>query len=552
MNTLQRLDAELAFTPATTGPSSNEEKNNANHLQPIAPLRPKKRDSRPASGWKRGSKGAVSLLAPRSNYNTALLMGCSGWPSWNTKDQHALHYAYTLPPITTAAVLVALWANTDLEIKRLQPYVDLVHGNSPPHRSLLLDYTRTSNFLVWSDAVSNKHCYAVTIASLMVLVSLPLQPLVAALLVVRDTWVQEPDVTLKSHQSIGLDNDTHYRDPTSFLTAASYVSASVLYNLADPPFVKGKYTVARFQLPTNLVTNGTAFANTTAIKSETDCQPAEVLIRQHATLSSFLNSVQLYFGFSIIMASATFCYPSIALWDVNVSIDLASGNVTDVKEIRPFTSQSNFLSYSRNLTGAPLNGPALNGTYLNFTQDNEFINGRRNATQLQLPVAVYQAGQLSEGGTTMYISLVARTVYFLDVEEPLIIQLKTFRKHVWLSDIAVHLLSASMLLLALFGTVVHLFHRSDRRDLRLRHKLGTIASAVSIGARTGMGDLLAGVHDSKDISQALKGKKFRINPNTMKIIMESEEGYEYAVSPGNRRGSIFAALQSQRQPDHRF
>ncbi len=68
----------------------------------------------------------------------------------------------TLPAVGVAMILVGLWTWTDLEIKRLQvrdsselsplnlsnlpisqPYVDLLHGDSPPQRSLLLDYTRT-------------------------------------------------------------------------------------------------------------------------------------------------------------------------------------------------------------------------------------------------------------------------------------------------------------------------------------------------------------------------------------------------------------------------
>jgi len=105
-----------------------------------------------------------------------------------------------------------------------------------------------------------------------------------------------------------------------------------------------------------------------------------------------------------------------------------------------------------------------------------------------------------------------------------------------------------MLLLAFFGTIVHLFHRSDRRRLRLGLAPGTIASAVAVGAQTGMGDLLAGRQDTKYVSEALHNKKFRIDPQTMKIIMEGEEGYEYAASPvrTSKRKSIFAALQGQR------
>lgn len=89
-----------------------------------------------------------------------------------------------------------------------------------------------------------------------------------------------------------------------------------------------------------------------------------------------------------------------------------------------------------------------------------------------------------------------------------------------------------MLSLAFFGTIVHLFHRKDRRDLRLNHEPGTIASAVSIGAQTQVGNVLAGRQDERDISEALKNKRFRINPGTMKIVMEGEEGYELAKSPG--------------------
>ena len=156
-------------------------------------------------------------------------------------------------------------------------------------------------------------------------------------------------------------------------------------------------------------------------------------------------------------------------------------------------------------------------------------------------------------------------MYFLPSGEPLTVQLKTIKKRVWLryacstpfmlswtnliatSDTAVHLLAAAMFILAFFGTIVHLFHREDRRRLRLRLAPGTIASAVALGARTGMSDLLDGRHDTKDVSEALQNKKFRIDPQSMKIIMEGEEGYDNAASPEvSRRKSIFAAFQGQR------
>jgi Protein of unknown function (DUF3433) len=104
-------------------------------------------------------------------------------------------------------VIVALLAWTDIEIKKMQPYIDLVHGNSPPQRSLLLDYTRTkytniqiawsnaelylSNFVVWIRAFWNQH-YLVAIATLVALAALVFQPLGAAMFTVRDTWWPHP------------------------------------------------------------------------------------------------------------------------------------------------------------------------------------------------------------------------------------------------------------------------------------------------------------------------------------------------------------------------
>ena len=111
-----------------------------------------------------------------------------------------------------------------------------------------------------------------------------------------------------------------------------------------------------------------------------------------------------------------------------------------------------------------------------------------------------------------------------------------------------------MLILAVFGTIVHIFHIEDRRFLRLQHEPGTIASAVSIGAQTGVGEVLAGRQDEDDIKKALRNKKFRIDPATMKIIMEGEDGYETAAvptSPMYRRKSVLELLQRTPRRPHK-
>ena len=84
-------------------------------------------------------------------------------------------------------------------------------------------------------------------------------------------------------------------------------------------------------------------------------------------------------------------------------------------------------------------------------------------------------------------------------------------------------------------------------------KPGTIASAVSLGAQTSIGTILADHTNAsdKDIREALAGRRFRIHPTTMKIVMEGEDGYDTARTPQTgdlRRRSVFASFQERIRP----
>lgn len=89
--------------------------------------------------------------------------------------------------------------------------------------------------------------------------------------------------------------------------------------------------------------------------------------------------------------SATHCAPNISLWDVAVTVDIDTRNLTSVQEIRPFES-------SNNITGAPLNGQAFNGIVFNLTNPDRFAIERSNATDLQLPASILQAAYTAPGG----------------------------------------------------------------------------------------------------------------------------------------------------------
>jgi hypothetical protein len=98
-----------------------------------------------------------------------------------------------------------------------------------------------------------------------------------------------------------------------------------------------------------------------------------------------------------------------------------------------------------------------------------------------------------------------------------------------------------MLLLAFFGTLMHLVHREERRGLHLLHKPGTLASAAALTAQTPMAELLVGRQRPEDMNEALQNHRFRIDPRRNKIVTEGEAGYKDAVSPSGWRRSFFGA-----------
>lgn len=103
--------------------------------------------------------------------------------------------------------------------------------------------------------------------------------------------------------------------------------------------------------------------------------------------------------------SATYCAPTISLWEVEVQVDIASGNLTSITEIRPFNAgTSPFASLSGNITGAPLNGRAYNGIGFNLTGADQFMMARASSADLQLPASVLQSAETSPGGLPVAFS----------------------------------------------------------------------------------------------------------------------------------------------------
>jgi len=122
-------------------------------------------------------------------------------------------------------------------------------------------------------------------------------------------------------------------------------------------------------------------------------------------------------------ATATLCAPSIELWEVMATVDIATGNITDISEMGPFTSASNFSSLSANVTGFPLNSRAYNGLQFELSNPDEFVVRRLEAIQLQLPAAIFQAAVQSPDGVigsfdaNRFVDL-ANKVYVCDWTRP--------------------------------------------------------------------------------------------------------------------------------------
>jgi hypothetical protein len=102
------------------------------------------------------------------------------------------------------------------------------------------------------------------------------------------------------------------------------------------------------------------------------------------------------------MASVFVCTPTIKLLNVEVSIDLASSNLTNVRPLSNLTAgQGPFTQYAGNITGDPLYGRAYNGfNWTNIVQTDPGVGGRAYAIQVQIPSAVYQYVEGSAEGST--------------------------------------------------------------------------------------------------------------------------------------------------------
>jgi hypothetical protein len=502
----------------------------------------------------------------------------TGWPTSGTfVTGKYSHYATSSPPIVYSMFIVALWTWTDLEIRRMQPYIDLSHGRATAEKSLLLDYTTTSKFLVWITAYRNHH-YMVATVAIIGIITLVVNPLAPAMFTITNVLWGPPAFPVNNAATLGLNLGPEYHDLTVFLSAAGFASSSVLYGFGDPPFIHDEYTIGNFVVPILLGANGTVTVNTTAVKTDVNCHLMSTQStnlpgggwKNDATFNgcTFSYSVNQtanhLFGTSVMpdcnntgvpdpfrpvvlwfftydtsppQGSATYCAPSISLWDVTAVIDVATKNLTSVQEIGPVDINTSPFA------GPPMYGQAYNGIAFNLTGQDQFVLNRANAIQLQLPASIFQAASAASGNLAVafeqnsfvglatqvygiYMKLVASILYFSPSGGSVLVTPNSYQQRLLLSDLAVHAEAAILSLVALVGAFVQVCHRKSRQQLQLRHVPGTLAAAISMGADPNLIRLFNNPEQLGDFDFAniLQNKEFGIDRQTMRIVSEGDEG----------------------------
>lgn len=67
---------------------------------------------------------------------------------------------------------------------------------------------------------------------------------------------------------------------------------------------------------------------------------------------------------------------------------------------------------------------------------------------------------------------------------------------------------------------------------------GTLFSAMAVTANSNFADIVDPYADNKTMSKMLKGKRFRMDQNTGRIVMEGDIGYEDLASPTTARSPM--------------
>ncbi|KAL1941723.1 hypothetical protein VTO73DRAFT_6723 [Trametes versicolor] len=467
-------------------------------------------------------------------------------------------------------LISALWCWTDAEVRRLQPLLNLASRPVIAERSLTLDYSNV--FVAFFMTVKCGRDVLVTLSTLCAILSMALQPLSGALFTVQEVWWVQPVTTVSSIKRVGLSQAASFLDMTSFQAASSFASADVMYNISSPPFVSGGYTVAEFELPD--VVNGTVYTNRSAILNQASCVAPDSIAQTNEISAPLIwhntalfgqceyrwtvesNATYLYglapgnfvgcgqdlqsvpvqyrpvlFWFFKYgeqpRASMVLCTPHVTSIQASVAIDVAA-RTTDVVPLPASPDDSSV---------ADIGSFTYNGIFFDESALDETALARLQAIQQQLPGAIFEAARnkdpflmqtfINYGFTaltrdiyTTYLSLVAKSVYFVDDDDDAQVSVRvgTICSRLFLVPLAACLLALVMGSLTVFGSILHVYHLKARRGLVIPPHFGTLSAAIWLAAQTDLMRSLA--EDSvgpEKIGSVLSGLRFYIDKRAWRI-----------------------------------
>ncbi|RPD65679.1 hypothetical protein L226DRAFT_567116 [Lentinus tigrinus ALCF2SS1-7] len=490
-----------------------------------------------------------------------------GWPApewWITERFEWRYYVVSSAPLAGALVLSLLWGTTQSAMLKLQPLLNMTasHRSGNAERTVLLDYT--GNELVSSWRAIRNSDYAVLLLIASSLLTTAIKPLAGALLSARDVWWLDAPQTVAGVTKVSQDVGDEFKDMIAFQGASGYATARVLFDIGPAPFITADgHTVEAFELPVGK--NGTAYANVTAVFNRAVCVPPTTMDNDVGTRiwhntawfddcrfswtvnndSSNLFGVEtlpdaagcsnftgtplqhrpvVFWFFSYEpqpIFSVVQCTPQVTVSNVNVAVDLVSNTTTLVTINETTTSTIGSLGY------LPYNGLFFDDGTLDQT-----AMSRLQSVQEQLLSAAFQAAKARDpalrntfvyyGFTNItadiyntYLSLIAKSLYFVPSDEPVLIQVGANCKRLFFVPIVTHSLCAVMVVLGVYGAVMCAVHIYLRRRFTIPEYYGTIATGYLLPVdRKASIALEHAAHSKEGILQSLANYRFGMNVQT--------------------------------------
>ncbi|KIJ43071.1 hypothetical protein M422DRAFT_253563 [Sphaerobolus stellatus SS14] len=122
----------------------------------------------------------------------------------STLASSTIHYATPLIPVIIAMAIVGLWAGTDADIKRMQPFIELASDNAPASHTLFVNYVNSHYAKAFFKSLRNKH-YIVALSSATLILGFAVQPLAASIFSMKDVWWRLPETSIRTFNTPGLD-----------------------------------------------------------------------------------------------------------------------------------------------------------------------------------------------------------------------------------------------------------------------------------------------------------------------------------------------------------